>query len=137
MVVKKDPCQTEFQFCRVPRMGGIKLQLLCGVRIELAVGSLPYPGKSGFPIVSPGRDRPLSGFPICKPCLDVRQNPSRDTHFPSYGRRPPNQTKPNNVRVHCKYFCCNRYNFLLYLIPSCTQDVLLTTNCCIQQIAVL
>ena len=74
-------------------MGGIKLQLLCGVRIELAVGSLPYPGESGFPIVSPGRDRPLSGFPICKPCLDVRQNPSRDTHFPSYGRRPPNQTK--------------------------------------------
>ena len=93
----KDPCQTELQFCRVPHMGGIKLQLLCGVRIELAVGSLPYPGKSGFPIVSPGRDRPLSGFPICKPCLDVRQNPSRDTHFPSYGRRPPNQTKPNHV----------------------------------------
>ena len=57
-------------------MGGIKLQLLCGVRIELAVGSLPYPGESGFPIVSPGRDRPLSGFPICKPYLDVRQNPS-------------------------------------------------------------
>ena len=26
-------------------MGGIKLQLLCGVRIELAVGSLPYPGN--------------------------------------------------------------------------------------------
>ena len=23
-------------------MGGIKLQLLCGVRIELAIGSLPY-----------------------------------------------------------------------------------------------
>ena len=64
------------------------LQLLCGVRIELAVGSLPYPGESGFPIVSPGRDRPLSGFPICKPCLDVRQNPFRDTHFSSYGRRP-------------------------------------------------
>ena len=60
----KDPCQTELQFCRVPRMGGIKLQLLCGVRIELAVGSLPYPGKSGFPIVSPVRDRPLPGFPI-------------------------------------------------------------------------
>ena len=76
-------------------MGGIKLQLLCGVRIELAVGSLPYPGESGFPIVSPGRDRPLSGFPICKPCLDVRQNPSRDTHFPSYGRRPLPKPKPN------------------------------------------
>ena len=67
-------------------MGGIRLQLLFGVRIELAVGTLPYPGESGFPIISPGRDRPLSGFPICKPCLDVRQNPSKDTHFPSYGR---------------------------------------------------
>ena len=22
-----------------------------------------------------------------KPCLDMRQNPSRDTHFSSYGRR--------------------------------------------------
>ena len=30
-----------------------------------------------------------------QPPLDVRQNPSRDTHFPSSGRRPPNQTKPN------------------------------------------
>ena len=65
VVVKKDPCQTEFQFCRVPRMGGIKLQLLCGVRIELAVGSLPYPGKYGFPIASTGRDR-LIWIPNCK-----------------------------------------------------------------------
>merc|ERR1712218_549751 len=80
-------------------MGGIQLQLLCGVRIELAVGSLPYPGESGFPIVSPGRDRPLSGFPICKPCLDVRQNPSRDTHFPSYGRRPLPKTKKTTFCV--------------------------------------
>ena len=39
----KDPCQTKFQFCQVPCMGGIKLQLICGVRIELALGSLPYP----------------------------------------------------------------------------------------------
>ena len=46
---QKDPCQTKFQFCRVPRMGGIKLQLLCGVRIELAVGSLPYPSMVYFP----------------------------------------------------------------------------------------
>ena len=30
-------------------MGGIKLQLLCGVRIELAVGSLPYPGMIRIP----------------------------------------------------------------------------------------
>ena len=49
VVVKKDPCQTEFQFCRVPRMGGIKLQLLCGVRIELAIGSLPCPGMLRIP----------------------------------------------------------------------------------------
>ena len=38
-------------------MGGIKLQLLCGVRIELAVGSLPYlaryPSRS-LPIPSGG-----------------------------------------------------------------------------------
>ena len=32
-----------------------------------------------------------------KPCLEVRQNPFRDTHFPSYGRRPPNQTKPKGL----------------------------------------
>ena len=30
-------------------MGDIKLQLLCGVRIELAVGSLPYPGMIRIP----------------------------------------------------------------------------------------
>ena len=41
VVVRRTHVQTKFQFCRVPRMGGIKLQLLCGVRIELAVGSLP------------------------------------------------------------------------------------------------
>ena len=34
VVVKKDPCQTEFQFYRVPRMGGIKLQLLYGVELN-------------------------------------------------------------------------------------------------------
>ena len=45
VVVIRSPFQTKFQFCRVPRMGGIKLQLLCGVRIELAIGSLPYPGN--------------------------------------------------------------------------------------------
>ena len=45
VVVKKDPCQTEFQFCQVPHMDGIELQRLCGFRIELAVGTLPYPGN--------------------------------------------------------------------------------------------
>ena len=78
-------------------MGVIKLQLLCGVRIERAVGSLPYPGKPGFPIDSPGRDR-LIWIPNWKPCLDMRQNPSRDTHFSSYGRHPQNQIKSSQPK---------------------------------------
>ena len=45
----KEPCQTEFQLCWVLRMGGIKLQLLCGVRIQLAVGFFPYPGMIPIP----------------------------------------------------------------------------------------
>ena len=49
VIVIRSPFQTKFQFCRVPCMGGIKLQLLCGVRIELAVGSLPYPGMIWIP----------------------------------------------------------------------------------------
>ena len=101
----KDSCQTKFQFCRVPLMGGIKLQLLCGVRIERAVGSLPYPGNYlDFQFVSPGRDRPLSGLPICTSCLDVRQNPSRDTHFPSYGRSPLPKPKPKTKLILTQYF---------------------------------
>ena len=36
-------------FCQVLRMGGIKLQVLCGVRIELDIGSLPYPGMIRIP----------------------------------------------------------------------------------------
>ena len=51
-------------------------------------------GNSGFPIVSPGRGR-LIWIPNCKPCLDMRQNPSTDTHFPSYRRRPLPKPKPN------------------------------------------
>ena len=30
-------------------MGGVELQLLCGVSRELAIGSLPYPRQSGAP----------------------------------------------------------------------------------------
>ena len=41
---QKDASQTKFQFCWLPHMGSIKLQLIWGVRIELAVGSLPYTG---------------------------------------------------------------------------------------------
>ena len=77
-------------------MGGIELQLLCGVRIELAV-SLPYPGMIRIPGSVLDDKRQLCGFPICKTCLDVRQNPSRDTHFPSYGRRPLAKSKNHVV----------------------------------------
>ena len=31
----KDPISDQIPTCLVPRIGGIKLQLLCGVRIEL------------------------------------------------------------------------------------------------------
>ena len=43
MVVKRTPVRPNSNSAEFLRMGGIKLQLLCGVRIELAVGSLPYP----------------------------------------------------------------------------------------------
>ena len=36
-------------YTKKPRIGGIKLQLLCSVRIELAIGSLPYPGMIQIP----------------------------------------------------------------------------------------
>ena len=58
VVVIGTSCQTEFQFCEVPRIGGVKSQLLFGVRIELAVGSLPMPhlfrgGQKGVNNASP------------------------------------------------------------------------------------
>ena len=53
VVVIRSPFQTKFQFCWVPHMGGIKLQLLCGVRIELAVGTLPHLARN------PSRSLPI------------------------------------------------------------------------------
>ena len=95
MVVIRTPVRPNSNCAKFPAyMDGNKLQLLCGVKVELAIGSLPYPGNYlDVQFVSPGRDRTLSGLPICKPCLDVRQNPFRDTHFPSYGRRPLPKTQ--------------------------------------------
>ena len=37
-----------------------------------------------------------------KPWLDVRQNSSRDTHFPSYGRRPLPKPKPKKQYTSSK-----------------------------------
>ena len=38
VVVMRTPFQTKFQFCQVLCTGGIRLQLLCDVWIEQAVG---------------------------------------------------------------------------------------------------
>ena len=57
----------------------------------------------------------------CKPCLDVRQNPTRKTHFLSYGRHPPNQNQPTiemswshtNWRSYCQLrYYTGRHSFL-------------------------
>ena len=86
-------------------MDGIELQLLYGVRIEMVIGILPYPGESGFPIISPGRDRPLSGFPIfVSPVWTWGKIPlGIPTLLPIEG---VNQTKPNQTiifRKSCQY----------------------------------
>ena len=105
---QKDPCQIKFQFCQVPRMGGIKLQLLCGVRIELAVGSLPYPGNYlDFQFSSPWWDRPLSGFPI-----RVWTWGKIPLGIPTYGRRP--LPKPNS-KCHLKQLNEKLYKFIDFL----------------------
>ena len=58
-------------------MGGIELQLLCGVRIELAVSLLT---------------RAIIWIPICKPCLDVGQIPQGiPTFLPMEGVHSQNQ----------------------------------------------
>ena len=80
-------------------MGGIKLQLLCGVRIELAVGSLPYLALAGYP----SRSLPHATFCIKKGCykhanpLDLRLNLTRG--LPTTGSRiwgPFKQTRSMN-----------------------------------------
>ena len=82
-------------------MGGIKLQLLCGVRIELAVGSLPYLAR----IPSRSLPMPLGGtkYPLRKKgCykhanpLGLRKNPNSGTshHWTRSGAR--NNNNNNN-----------------------------------------
>ena len=55
----------------------------CGVRIELAVGSFPYQGdrleKSEACSISLEE-----GISLALTALDVKESPSRETHFPSY-----------------------------------------------------
>jgi len=51
--------------------------------------------------------------------LDVRQNPSKDTHFPSYGRRSikPNQTK--NSLVYKENIFCPPLSFEFLAVFAC------------------
>ena len=74
-----------------PELMKKQVQLLA---FKIRACTLPLPRHDTDSRKCPGWDRQLSGFPICKPCLDVRQNPSRDTHFPSYGGRPLPKPKP-------------------------------------------
>ena len=59
-------------------MGGIELQLLCGVRIELAVGSLPYlarvPSRS-LPIPLVGTQKYLLGVLQTRQPLGLEAEP--------------------------------------------------------------
>ena len=83
-------------------MGGIKLQLLCGVRIELAVWSLPYLALAQYP----SRFLPLATFCVKKGCykhanpLGLRLNPTRG--LPITGSRIWGPFKQTN-----KLFCWN------------------------------
>ena len=82
-------------------MGGIKLQLLCSLTIDMAEGSLPYPGHrlgtSRAHFVSPEE-----GISLALTALDVRQNLSRDTHFPCSGRHPLPKPKSNFKQLEAK-----------------------------------
>ena len=75
----RSPFQTKFQFCRFLRIGSIKLQLLFGVWIELAVGSLTYLAVAQYLSGS----LPHATFCMKKGCykhaspLDLRLNPTR------------------------------------------------------------
>ena len=108
VVVIRSPFQTKFQFCRVPRMGGIKLQLLCGVRIELAVGSLPYlaryPSRS-LPIPLGGTKYPLRKKGCYKHAnpLGLRKNPNSGTSH--HWTRSGAQTNKQNI---------NKKEFIFY-----------------------
>ena len=111
----KDPCQTKFQFCQVPRMGGIKLQLLCGVRIELAVGSLPYPGMIRIPGSVLDETGNYLDSQFVNPVWTWGKIPlGIPTFLPMEG---VHQTKPNQPLDHFAIFQIWRF-FLIFSNPS-------------------
>ena len=83
----------------IPNPPGIRLQLLCGVRIELAVGSLPYLALAWYPSMS----LPHAMFCAKKGCykqanpLGLRLNPTRS--LPTNGLDPWSIT--TTTKTHC------------------------------------
>ena len=71
-------------------MGGIKLQLLCGVRMELAVGSLPMPSLL--------RGEKEGVLQTCQP-LGLEAEP-RNRSLPITGSQSPgpNQTNKQTIK---------------------------------------
>ena len=59
--------------------------LITAVSVEVALGFIPYPGMLLITKVSW-----MKGL-IMDFLLDMGPNSSKDTHFPPYGKRPPNQ----------------------------------------------
>ena len=62
---------------------------------------------------------------------------SKELHYSCWEMNPGHPDGSQECYPHCIYFCSNSYNFLLYLIPRCTADVLLMTKRRVQQIDVL
>ena len=98
-------------------MGDIKLQLLCGVRIKLAVGSLPYSRfRTGIvrrPLYLPGGGAYLT---LIAPCTRGRIPLRIPTFLPMEGVQP-NQTKSVfnfNSKVGKKLTRINAYRWPLH-----------------------
>ena len=99
-------------------MGGIKLQLLCGVRIELAVGALPYLAR--IPVQVP--PRALWGYSkylhVEEGVLQTRQPlgleaEPRDRGLPITGSRIWGPIKQTNRYLHFLFFNFSNKNWSL------------------------
>ena len=112
-------------------MGGIKLQLLCGVRIELAVGALPYLAR--IPVQVP--PRALWGYSkylhVEEGVLQTRQPlgleaEPRDRGLPITGSRIWGPIKQTNKQTK-RWTLINSFWIFpkpLLWVDSCTQCIL-------------
>ena len=102
-------------------MGGIKLQLLCGVRIELAVGSLPYLARETVqvpPHTLWGYSKYLLGKKGCykhaNP-LGLRLNPTQGLPITGYRIQGPLQQQ----QQHSVHYANNIYYRLYSFANTC------------------